>query len=340
MEKLKYTSSFKDRHGKTRWRFRRKGYQSTYLQGEFGTDEFMISYANALKDKIVVGQSRTKPRSFNDLAIRYTRSADFSYLSSSTQKVYRRILDKFRIKYGHLPVKGLKRKHIREIMEKMSESPTSANRLLSLLSIMLDLAMDLEWVDRNHARTIKKIKIRTVGHQAWTDHDLQKFEDFYPSGSRERLAYSLYLYTGQRGSDVVKMSRADILENTKQIKVVQQKTGEKLLIPIHPDLQRELACHKDNMMLILTKYGRPFSTKGFQQWYAKKARQAGLENRTGHGMRKSMGKRLAEAGCTPHQIAAITGHRSHSEILNYTRAANQEKLAGAAMSSLEDSQNV
>ena len=34
---------------------------------------------------------------------------------------------------------------------------------------------------------------------------------------------------------------------------------------------------------------------------------------------------------TAHQIAAITGHASLSEIANYTRAADQKRLAREAM---------
>lgn len=41
--------------------------------------------------------------------------------------------------------------------------------------------------------------------------------------------------------------------------------------------------------------------------------------------------RQAEAGCSAHQIAAITGHRTLSEVERYTRAADQERLAVAAM---------
>ena len=43
------------------------------------------------------------------------------------------------------------------------------------------------------------------------------------------------------------------------------------------------------------------------------------------------GRRLAEAGCTAHEIAAITGHASLKEIEHYTKAVDQQKLAASAM---------
>jgi hypothetical protein len=43
---------------------------------------------------------------------------------------------------------------------------------------------------------------------------------------------------------------------------------------------------------------------------------------------------LAEAGCTEHEIAAITGHASLHEVRRYTKAANQKLLATAAAQKL------
>jgi hypothetical protein len=40
--------------------------------------------------------------------------------------------------------------------------------------------------------------------------------------------------------------------------------------------------------------------------------------------------RLAEAGCTAHEIAAITGHATLSEVQRYTKAVDQARMARAA----------
>ena len=50
-----------------------------------------------------------------------------------------------------------------------------------------------------------------------------------------------------------------------------------------------------------------------------------------HGLRKAAARRLAEAGCSAHEIAAITGHRTLKEIERYTRGAEQARLAAAAI---------
>jgi hypothetical protein len=48
-------------------------------------------------------------------------------------------------------------------------------------------------------------------------------------------------------------------------------------------------------------------------------------------LRKAACRRLAEAGCTRHEIAAISGHRTLKEVERYTRAVDQARLARQAM---------
>jgi hypothetical protein len=51
-------------------------------------------------------------------------------------------------------------------------------------------------------------------------------------------------------------------------------------------------------------------------------------------LRKAAARRVAEAGCTANEIAAITGHATLQEVLRYTKAAEQKKLAQSVMRSL------
>jgi integrase len=44
--------------------------------------------------------------------------------------------------------------------------------------------------------------------------------------------------------------------------------------------------------------------------------------------------RLANAGCSVNQIAAITGHKSLAEVARYTAAADQTRLARQALTML------
>jgi hypothetical protein len=43
---------------------------------------------------------------------------------------------------------------------------------------------------------------------------------------------------------------------------------------------------------------------------------------------------MAEAGCTPHEIAAVTGHASLKEVTPYTQGVDRKRLAAAAMANM------
>lgn len=45
-----------------------------------------------------------------------------------------------------------------------------------------------------------------------------------------------------------------------------------------------------------------------------------------HGLRKAAGRRLADVGCTPHEIMAVLGHKTLAEAERYTRDADQLRL--------------
>jgi integrase len=53
-----------------------------------------------------------------------------------------------------------------------------------------------------------------------------------------------------------------------------------------------------------------------------------------HGLRKACARRLAEAGCSVAQIAAITGHMTLKEIQHYTKAYDRKRAARDAMAKL------
>ena len=59
---------------------------------------------------------------------------------------------------------------------------------------------------------------------------------------------------------------------------------------------------------------------------------AGLPKRcSAHGLRKASCRRFAEAGCSGNEIMAISGHSTMKELVRYTKAADQSRLARNAM---------
>jgi integrase len=121
-----------------------------------------------------------------------------------------------------------------------------------------------------------------------------------------------------------------------KIAVRQEKIGTALLIPIVPALAQALAAvPRTNLTFLMTERGAAFTKVGFGNWFRDRCREAGLHQRSIHGLRKLAATRLADAGCSAHQIAAITGHKTLSEVTRYTRAADQVRLAEQATAMIE-----
>lgn len=91
---------------------------------------------------------------------------------------------------------------------------------------------------------------------------------------------------------------------------------------------------KGQLTFLTTAQGKPFSPAGFTNWFRDMVREAELpDGLSPHGLRKATCRRLAEAGCSPHEIMAISGHKTLAEVTRYTDAANRQKLAFRAMES-------
>jgi integrase len=217
------------------------------------------------------------------------------------------------------------------ILDQLSSRPSAAKNLLKSLRAVYRFGSDRKLVAQDPTAGVRVAVPETDGFRAWTDADIAQFEANWPSGSRARLALYLLLYTGQRRSDVVRMGWQHLLEGNVQVK--QKKTGTQLAIPLHPKLAAELAkSPPGNLTFLMTAQGRPFTPVGFSNWFTDCARKAGLpKNSSPHGLRKAAARRLAEAGCSTPQIAAITGHSSLREVERYTKSVNQKRLATDAV---------
>ena len=198
----------KDRHGKRRVRFRLRGF-STYLTGTPWSEDFMRQYAAALDGVKLqaqeVGASRTKAGSIDALCVSYYRAPEFRDLKASTQKVRRNIIERFRQDYGGQLLKGLRRRHIVDIIGARAKTPEAANNLLKVLKVVFDYAVSLEMIDNNPAVGVKGYRSRSDGFQVWTETEVAQFAARHPVKSRAGLALALLLYTMQRVSDVVRM---------------------------------------------------------------------------------------------------------------------------------------
>lgn len=332
-----FVERWRDRHGKVRVYFRRGKGRRIALPAAVGSDEFEAAYQAALAGQFA--HSREKHASpaagsIGALVTSYMRSSAYLGLRDTTRVAYSSPIETLRTKHGHRSVVGLTRQRIASgILQPYADRPGAALAILKILRVLIRHAIDIGWLDHDPSLGIKRPKTQEI--RAWTESEIAAFEEHWPIGTKQRLAFALMLHTGQRRSDVHRMTWADVSDGT--IRVVQQKTGRKLMIPLHRDLLAVVAAAEhDHVTIVNTEYGKPFTVDGFSQWMRNAITGAGLPlDCQPHGLRKAAGRRLADAGCTAHEIMAVLGHKTLAEAERYTREADQVWLATEAMTKLE-----
>jgi integrase len=331
--------------GKLRVRFRNKrsGF-SVYLYGTPWSEGFMRAYAAALDSskancEIAGPTKRTIAGTINALIVSYYASPGFKDLKASTQADRRRYLELFRADYGDLPVKGLTRAVLNELMSAREKTPHAANNMLKILRYALEHAVSQGIITSNPAIGVKKYRAKSDGWHTWTEAEIAQFQARHPIGTRGGLALALLLFTGQRRGDVVRMGRQHMSQHRDDdgvlldyIAVKQEKTDTPLAIPMHPELLAAVnALPHRNMTFLLSERGAPYTSDSFGNWFRDRCNEAGLPHCSAHGLRKAAATRLANIGCSNEMIKAILGHRSDSALAPYVRAADQRRLATEAM---------
>lgn len=327
--KLKYVNEYRDRQGKLR-RYFRRGSTRRPLPGEVGSDEFMGAYRKLLTGVAPVIAPRNGEGSFGRLITDYYGSRPFLNLKPSSRKIYRYVLEPLAKAHGHRAVAAMTHKAAGKIIGDIgAKKPGMANLTKSVLQNMMKYAVKTGWRDDNPIIGIEPFRRGT--HHTWTEGELKTFETRWPLGTRQRLAYALLLYTGQRVGDVAKMSRADIIDG--ELHVIQQKTGAELYLPVVPALELAMKAYPaKGLSLVGAEDGRPLSRAALSHLMRVAIKDASLPAKcVSHGLRKAAMRRLAEGGKTEKQIAAVSGHKTLREVERYTAAADQRRLAQAAI---------
>lgn len=332
-QRYPYVSSFLDRHGKRRWRFRRRGYAAHYFKAPFGTKDFEREYATCIQaEPVPSGINRVRPGSVSDVIARYYSDNAFQDLRPATQVVYRGVLERFRSAFADDPIAQFDAERIARMMNAMRHKPHAATRLRKLLGQLFIIARRARIVPPGFdpVKDTRPPKAESEGYHRWTEDELAAFEAAHPLGTKPRLAFALLLYGAQRSGDVRAMTHDTIAQGRIQLK--QSKTSSAIDVPIVPPLREALDAGPLGATLLLeTRDGEAFTPKGFYGLMKKACIKAGLSHCSPHGLRKSAARRCREAGCSDDEGMAITGHKTVKEYRRYAGEDPRGDRADSAM---------
>jgi integrase len=302
------------------------------LTGEPGTPEFAQSYADA-------HHNRRQPNaaSLHSVIVGYKQSADFGRLRDRTKHDYERQIAKIEVEFGDLPIAALDDPRVtRDFLEwrdGMAASPRQGDYAWTVLMRVLSWARDRGITTYRPPDRVERLYKADRADAVWANGDIARFME--AARAPLRLALALALETGQRQGDLLILPWNAY--DGAWIRLRQSKGGRKVAIPVTQRLRATLdAAPRTSPVILTSSTGRPWKPNAFRNAWADACRKAGIVGLTFHDLRGTAVTRLSEAGCSPQEIATITGHslRDVGSILD-RYSARTEKLAMIAMAKLE-----
>lgn len=285
------------------------------LEGKPGTPEFVASYNAAVSKRV-----KQRDDLFRSLIDRYMESAAYRDLAECTRRDYGRQIRFIDARFGDLPLSALSDGRVRGDFlawrdEQGKTSPRQADMGFSVLARIVSWGYDKGIAPANPCLNPKRLYKGSRRENVWTEADEAAFYGKAPK--HLHLALTLALWTGQRRSDLLLLTWSAY--DGKFIRLTQQKTGSRVVIPVAETLRLALDSAKAKLtreemidpartILVTVRGSRAWTGEGFSASWRTACAAAGLIGLTFHDLRGTAITRLALAGCTVPEISTITGH--------------------------------
>jgi len=317
----------------------------TRLKAEVGTPEFVREVerlnAQAEKPEIVAG-------TFGALFVAYRASPEFAGLADATKADYTDVID-WLSPLHDMPLAKVDSGFAIKLRDKAfaKRKRRFANYVVQVCRLAWNWGRPrkLAAAENPFSETplIRKPRGEAKANRAWTDGERRAVLEAATGGLR--VVVALGMHAAFREGDAVKFARRGY--DGAAIEFVQGKTGEPVWLPAHRDLRDILdealaTFAKDHLVFAIGQRGRPFTASGFRASFFKLVHRLQAEGKVGegltfHGLRHTVGKLLAEAGCDTKRIAAVLGHKTTKMAEHYSAGADQRRMATEAIRRLERS---
>lgn len=242
--------------------------------------------------------------------------------SEDTRKSRMRILLNYCETQGERPISTISTEDL-ELALYTKGGHAAVNELKALKPVFAH-AKKMRFIPFDPAKNVEIDKPDTVGFPEATAEDIEKYQRHWPIGTTERLVLDLAMYTGAARQDLARLNRKNVVGDV--LTYSRGKTGVEAHIPMTLELRQLISRTPEiSPAFILNQDGRPYTKESLGNFFQEAAKAAGMTARL-HGMRKAFCIFWAERGVSTHQIAAMAGHITLSEVERYTRAADRKRM--------------
>jgi integrase len=298
-----------------------------------GTPEFVREYHDA-------HASLRQPRAGTLMTIiaQYKASPEFTGLAASSRRSYQAYIRLIEDEFGDLPLAALADRRVRGEFkgwrDTFAATPRKADYAWTTLARIMSFAKDRGTISTNPCERGGRLYIADRRDKIWTEHDIAAVLSV--ASAEIRLALILALWSGQRQGDLLRLPWSAY--ESPYIRLRQSKGRRRVAMPAGAPLRALLDSTERRGPVILTNTrGRPWTSDGFRTSWSKACDRAGILDLTFHDLRGTAVLRLAIAGASVPQIAAVTGHslKDVEAILDAHYLGRDIQLAEAAVLKLE-----
>jgi integrase len=338
-------TSFVDRHGKRRYRWRHKGRVGSF-QHHPNSPEGRVELAAFIAATPIGTGARHAHGTVAWALDRYLASPAFlGSKNTQTERTARLILDKF-VSENSIAADGIadfRFDHIEAILMKAARpwvddkgrkrgGPSAAGNLRGELKPFFDYAIKLlRLTQPNPVDQAAPISVPRGGFHTWTDAEIGQYRARHQLGTKARLALEIFLWTAQRRGDASTFGRKHVVDG--RIEFTAGKTDKDMWLPMAPKLAEAIEAMKvtGTETFLVTDFGKPFSVAGLGNKMRQWCNEAGLPHCSAHGLRKAAARRAAEHGATDRELMGLGGWTSSKQVNTYTAAVEQKRMAEQAL---------
>jgi integrase len=331
------------RHGAVVWYVRLGKGPRIRIKGVWGSPEFDAAYQAAVQGERPAAAVAARG-SLRWLWMLYGQVSAWQDLSLATRRQRERIMGHVLASGGDVALSKITPASIKAGVER--RKPYAGRHFVDTLHGMFKWAVAAQHVRSDPTLGLAVKKPKTKGFPPWSEEQLALFEARWPLGTRERVMFGVYAFTGLRAGDVAILGKQHIGKPTTVVidgrPVLQRtiildtlKTDTRVSLPVLPELEEILAAGPlGELSLIANKRGQPMSKETIGNLFRKAVRAAGIQARSAHGIRKAAATRAAYNGANVQTLNAIFGWTGSAMAMVYTEAADRRRLAEAGMASV------
>jgi integrase len=320
---------------------RREGHRPRRLVGDMFD---AVAQAKEINAAIAATHAPLKTDTLKALVARFKASAQWANLEARTATNYRRLLAHLPAHLLAKPVANISPAMLEAWLKGKRQTPAMHNALIAVLSVLFNFGGG-----NNPATKLPRARLEAADTLLWPEAAIAAFAEAAAAAGYPSIGQAVRLnsWLGQREADLLAATPAMVRCGTLVLR--QRKTGARVGLPIGQVPGIGALPETGPALLLNERTGRPWTVDQFRyQFSLIRDGIAGLEFPLGYvredgtdtvrlgeltfmRLRHTAVTRLAEAGCTHAEIAAVTGHSlsSVARILEHYLVSTHRLAANA-----------